>query len=302
MFNHDPNLEANNGPELYPNESMKTDDMPNAYPSNDEKFSCLNSPMDVDTPSGVPHNSKQPMDEANTPREIADIEASIAALNQRVHQQILDGDKQWAVPALPRPCPKVSGNVKAPEVGLSAPAILKKLVLEISLEDLLCESPKFCQKLTKAVAALVPHRREELLLSGKGAPRATGTINGVQTSMILNGGTYSNIILLPFLKTLPDVMVAPSDTVFVMANSCESFSMGTVVHLTLWLGGVWMPIEAAIFNHKQYTLLISRKTMSNLGVTTRYTNNCWTVECNGKEFPLSVSFDSSHAEEFLLSP
>ncbi|KAJ9061207.1 hypothetical protein DSO57_1022758 [Entomophthora muscae] len=71
--------------------------------------------MEIDTPSGVLHNSNQPVDEANTPNDIADIEASIAALNQRVHQQILDGDKQWAVPALPRPCPKVSENVKAPE-------------------------------------------------------------------------------------------------------------------------------------------------------------------------------------------
>ncbi|KAJ9059666.1 hypothetical protein DSO57_1039048 [Entomophthora muscae] len=61
-----------------------------------------------------------------------------------------DGDKQWAVPALPRPCPKVSENVKAPE-------------------DLLRKSPKFHQKLTKAVAALVPHCRKELLLSGRGA-------------------------------------------------------------------------------------------------------------------------------------
>ncbi|KAJ9089992.1 hypothetical protein DSO57_1007284 [Entomophthora muscae] len=258
--------------------------------------------MEIDTPSGVAHTSNQPMDEENTPKEIADIEASIAALSQKVHQQVLDGEKQWAVPALPRPCPKVLENVKAPEVGLSAPAILKKLALEISLEDLLCKSPKFCQKLTKAVAALVSHCREELLLFGKGAPRAKGTINGMQTSMILDDGAYSNIISLPFLKMLPNVMIAPSNTVFVMANSCKSFSMSTIVHLTLWLGGVQVAIDAAIFNHKQYTLLISQKTMGNLGVTTIYTNNCWTVECNSKEFPLSVSFDSSHTEEFLCEP
>ncbi|KAJ9068323.1 hypothetical protein DSO57_1029938 [Entomophthora muscae] len=167
---------------------METDDRPNSYPPNGENSAYLNSPMEIDTPSGVSNNSNQPMNEANTPNEIADIEASIAAINQRVYQQILDGDKQWAVPALPRPCPKVSDSVKAPEAGLSAPAILKKLVLEIFLGDLLRKSPKFFQKLTKAVTALVPHRREELLFFSKGTPRAKGTINGVQTSMILNGG------------------------------------------------------------------------------------------------------------------
>ncbi|KAJ9080532.1 hypothetical protein DSO57_1023919 [Entomophthora muscae] len=245
--NHFTNSEPHNGHELYSNEPMETESMPNAHPVNDRYFGYSNSPMKTDTPSGVPKNSNKPMDEANTPKEIADIEASIAALNQRVHQQVLDGDKQWAVPALHRPCPKVSENVKAPE---------------------------FCQKLTKAVAALVPHHREELLLSGKGAPRVKGTINGMQTSMILDGSTYSNIILLLFLNTLPNVMVAPSDTEFVMANGCKSFSMGTAVHLTLWLGGVQMDIDAAIFNHKQYTLIIGWKTMSNLGVTTRYANNC----------------------------
>ncbi|KAJ9090481.1 hypothetical protein DSO57_1001939 [Entomophthora muscae] len=48
------------------------------------------------------------MDEENTPKEIA-------ALKKRVHQKVLDGDKRWAVPALPRPCPKVTGNVKTHE-------------------------------------------------------------------------------------------------------------------------------------------------------------------------------------------
>ncbi|KAJ9082822.1 hypothetical protein DSO57_1000807 [Entomophthora muscae] len=129
--------------------------MPNAYPVHDENFSYLKSPMKIDTPSGVSHYSNQPIDEANTPKEIADIEAIIAALNQRVHQQFLDGNKQWAMPVLPRPCPKVTESVKAPKV-------------EISLEDLLRKSPNFCQTLTKAVAALVPHSREKLLLSGKG--------------------------------------------------------------------------------------------------------------------------------------
>ncbi|KAJ9055416.1 hypothetical protein DSO57_1004275 [Entomophthora muscae] len=94
---------------------MKTESMSNAHPANDENFDYLNSPMKIDTPSGVPYDSNQPMDEANTPKEIDDIETSIAALNQKVHQQILDGDKQWSVPALPRSCPKVSENVKAPE-------------------------------------------------------------------------------------------------------------------------------------------------------------------------------------------
>ncbi|KAJ9054887.1 hypothetical protein DSO57_1009817 [Entomophthora muscae] len=87
--------------------------------------------------------------------------------------------------------------------------------------------------------------------------------------MILESGAYSNIISLPFLKLLPQEWVAPSDTVFIMAYDWESYSMNTAVHLSLCLGGIKMSIDAAIFNHKQYTLLIGCNLMSNFGVTTR---------------------------------
>ncbi|KAJ9077731.1 hypothetical protein DSO57_1013996 [Entomophthora muscae] len=82
-FSHDPNLDVHNGSEFYSSEPMETENMPNAHPPNGKHFGYLNSPMETDTPSGVPNISNQPMDEENTPKEIADIEASIAALNQR---------------------------------------------------------------------------------------------------------------------------------------------------------------------------------------------------------------------------
>ncbi|KAJ9056016.1 hypothetical protein DSO57_1037436 [Entomophthora muscae] len=100
---HDANTESHSGTEFYSNKPMETESMTNSHPPNDKIFNFLNSPMEIDTPSGVPHNFNQPMDEANTPKKIADIKASIAALNQRVHQPVLNGNKQWALPALPRP-------------------------------------------------------------------------------------------------------------------------------------------------------------------------------------------------------
>ncbi|KAJ9069452.1 hypothetical protein DSO57_1018372 [Entomophthora muscae] len=115
---HDANTETHNGPEFYSNEPKETESMPNAHSLNDKFFDYLNLPMEIDTPSGVSHNFNQQINEANTPKEIA-------ALKKRVHQKVLDGNKRWAVPALPRPCPKVTENVKTHEVELSDPAILK---------------------------------------------------------------------------------------------------------------------------------------------------------------------------------
>ncbi|KAJ9050006.1 hypothetical protein DSO57_1018595 [Entomophthora muscae] len=56
------------------------------------------------------------MDEANNPQKITDIEASIAALNQKVQQQILHDKKLQAVPALPMSKPAVLNNEKASKI------------------------------------------------------------------------------------------------------------------------------------------------------------------------------------------
>ncbi|KAJ9082059.1 hypothetical protein DSO57_1008192 [Entomophthora muscae] len=164
------------------------------------------------------------------------------------------------------------------------------------------ESPKFRQKLTKAVSAFVPSQREELMLTNTGAPHAKELVNGVKTSIILDSGAYSNIISLKFLNMLSNIFVTPSNTIFVMADGHESFSMGTAKHLNLWLGSIKVTIDASIFDHQQYTLLLGHQTMSKLGVTTKYANNQWTIEKGNLTLKLEVTFESKYVAKFLCSP
>ncbi|KAJ9067021.1 hypothetical protein DSO57_1039824 [Entomophthora muscae] len=175
-------------------------------------------------------------------------------------------------------------------------------MMTISLKDLCMESPKFFQKMHQAISALRPGKYEALFLKGTGAPRTTGTVNSVHTSIILDGGVYSNIISKMFLESLPRPEVTSSDVSFILANGSCTTALGKAIKLRLWLGGVFSTIEAAIFDHNQYTLLLSRKTMSNLSVTTQFADNRWTLEHNNELIDLKVTFDSPTGPFFLCKP
>ncbi|KAJ9056275.1 hypothetical protein DSO57_1039723 [Entomophthora muscae] len=186
--------------------------------------------------------------------------------------------------------------------GLSAVKILHQLMMTISLKDLCTESPKFHQKMHQAISALCPGKYKALFLTGTGAPRTTGTVNGAHTSIILDSSAYSNIISKMFLESLPWPEVTSSDVSFVLANGSCTTALGKAIKLRLWLEGVFSTIEAAIFDHKQYTLLLGRKTMSNLSVTTRFADNGWTLEHNNELIDLKVTFNSPTGPSFLCKP
>ncbi|KAJ9050567.1 hypothetical protein DSO57_1013368 [Entomophthora muscae] len=121
-------------------------------------------------------------------------------------------------------------------------------------------------------------------------------------SIILDGSAYSNIIFKMFLESLPWPEVTRSDVSFILANGSCKTALGKAIRVRLWLGGVFSVIEAAIFDHDQYTLLLGRKTMSDLSVTTWFADNSWTLEHNNELIDLKVTFDSPTGLSFLCEP
>ncbi|KAJ9063309.1 hypothetical protein DSO57_1039726 [Entomophthora muscae] len=226
-----------------------------------------------------------------------------------INQPKLDGKSQVtsdAKRAPPKPGKKHRNTTQSDEPkerpGLSAVKILRQLMMTISLKDLCTESPKFRQKLHQAISALRPGKYEALFLTGTVAPRTTGTVNGIHTSIILDGGAYSNIISKMFLESLPWPEVTSSDVSFILANESCKTALGKAIRLRLWLGGVFNVIKAVIFDHDQYTLLLGRKTMSSLSVTTWFADNSWTLEHNDELIDLKVTFDSPTGPSFLCKP
>ncbi|KAJ9081042.1 hypothetical protein DSO57_1018663 [Entomophthora muscae] len=248
-------------------------------------------------------DSSEPMDTFQTPPEWFD------PFWMTINQPKMNGKPQITLDVKQPPSKsgkRHQGNTQSDgpkeRPGLSAVRILRQLMMTISLEDLCTESPKFCQKMHQAISALRPRKYKALFLTGTGAPRTTGTVNGIHTSIILDGSAYSNIISKMFLESLPWPEVTLSDISFILANGSCKTALGKAIKLRLWLGGVFSVIKAAIFDHDQYTLLLGRKTMSGLSVTTWFVNNSWTLEHNNELIDLKVTFDSPTGPSFLCKP
>ncbi|KAJ9077898.1 hypothetical protein DSO57_1012276 [Entomophthora muscae] len=174
---------------------------------------------DPNWPNQFSSDSSEPMDTFHMPPEWFD------PFWVAINQPKLDGKSQVTLDAKrapPKPgkkhCNTTQSDGLKERPGLSAVKILHQLMMTISLKDLCTESPKFCQKMQPAISALHPGKYEALFLMGTGAPRTTGTVNGIHISIILDGGAYSNIISKMFLESLPRPKVTLSDVSFILAN------------------------------------------------------------------------------------
>ncbi|KAJ9066689.1 hypothetical protein DSO57_1007189 [Entomophthora muscae] len=157
----------------------------------DSKSDYVNSLMEVD------YNSQSeffnlPMDEHNTPAEQMKLKTQKDRPNARTTTKVKSGNRIAVVPALP-----MYSNANPPP------------------------------KSHTALRALQPHHKiEELLLSDKGAPKTMETINNIVTPIILDGGAFSSLISTKFLEHLSNVINAPSDTIFLMADDYVKPSLG----------------------------------------------------------------------------
>ncbi|KAJ9057458.1 hypothetical protein DSO57_1022518 [Entomophthora muscae] len=186
--------------------------------------------------------------------------------------------------------------------GISINQVFEQTKVTISLADLLRKSPKLRQKAHKTVLSLIPMKKEELCLAGIGVPRTEAAVNNHMTHVILDGGAYSNLITAKFLESLPNVRITSSDAIFLMADGSEKYSLGKAAGLKLWIGGAEISIDAAIFDHHKYMLLLGRETMTQLGITTQYIGNKWTIEHNNQKVQLHITFNSPQITKLLCKP
>ncbi|KAJ9077438.1 hypothetical protein DSO57_1016744 [Entomophthora muscae] len=187
---------------------------------------------DPNWPNQFSSDSSEPMDTFHMPPEWFD------PFWVAINQPRMDGKSQVTSDAKQTP-PKSGKKHRGPNQsdgpkerpGLSAVKILRQLMMTISLEDLCTESPKFCQKMHQAISALRPGKYEALFLTGTGTLRITGTVNSVHTSIIFDGGVYSNIISKMFLESLPRLEVTLSDVSFILANESCTTALSKAIKL-----------------------------------------------------------------------
>ncbi|KAJ9079620.1 hypothetical protein DSO57_1033459 [Entomophthora muscae] len=263
----------------------------------------LNTPIDISILGSPEIFINMPMDEFNTPMECR-IAIDEITKTKTEGINVIDNVNTHTVPGI-----KVNnlesqqpGNRLLDIQGISMDQLFEQTKVTIYLADLLCESPKLRQKAHRTVTLLIPMKKEESYLAGTGAPRTEAAVNNCMTHVILDGGSYSNLITAKFLESLPNVRITSSDLIFLMADGSEKYSLGKAVGLKLWIGGAEISIDTAIFDCHKYTLLLGRQTMTQLGIKTQYIGNKWTIEHNNQKVQLHVTFDSPQITKLLCKP
>ncbi|KAJ9049642.1 hypothetical protein DSO57_1022261 [Entomophthora muscae] len=130
------------------------------------------------------------------------------------------------------------------------------------------------------------------MLTGYGAPRLNGTLEGVPTKVILDGGVYANIVSIHFLECIGVEEITTCDQKYILADGSIAPCLGMIDDLQLEIEGVAIRISAAIFDHLQYNLLLGHETLRNLKITTQYEYNHWTIKQDGVVNKLLVTYEN----------
>ncbi|KAJ9069059.1 hypothetical protein DSO57_1022334 [Entomophthora muscae] len=81
----------------------------------------------------------------------------------------------------------------------------------MTLEEFCRFCPQFCAAITRAITGTIPKRQAKSLLTDVGAPQVIGMVEGVPTAIILDGGSFTNIVTNDFLERLGITDIAPSE-------------------------------------------------------------------------------------------
>ncbi|KAJ9048522.1 hypothetical protein DSO57_1034249 [Entomophthora muscae] len=141
------------------------------------------------------------------------------------------------------------------------------------------------------------------MLVETGAPRTIAMVDGHSTSIILDGGAYANIVSKDFLDHIGNIDIAACDTQFMLADGHQTPYEGVVHDLELNIHRTSCKIDAVVFDHKQYNLLVGRKTLKDFMIITDYENNHFTMQKDRYQvpFPIFYSDPLSHFSPYLDS-
>ncbi|KAJ9060807.1 hypothetical protein DSO57_1026855 [Entomophthora muscae] len=201
--------------------------------------------------------------------------------------------------------------------------LLKKTIIPTPLIDLLGSSPSFCADMIQAIGLSKFKTSDDVMASilnlkssssnskdemgrplksvmNEGAPRIDSEVEEIPASIILDGGSTSNIITERFLRSIGVQEYSKSSEVFTFANVKTEECLEVVRDLTVNIQGVCMTISVAIFAHDQYQLLLRQNTLCDLGIYIAFKYHLWYIEKEGALEPLEVSyFKEERAESFF---
>lgn len=149
--------------------------------------------------------------------------------------------------------------------------------------------------------------QEPTLPTGSGAPRLTTYVDGDEAVTILDGGCHDNLISLAFAQDLGLDEAEEDHSSYKLADGSRAPSLGIIRSIPVEIAGRECTIDATVFDHNDYDLLIGWRTMSRLGISTDWQTHEWRMADGDESVVLPVSYAStpspSHATTaYLMQP
>ena len=145
---------------------------------------------------------------------------------------------------------------------LTAKKLLDETKVSVSLGQLINVSPAIRTEIKQlSHPPRKPKNQKNSLNVEGGSPRVKVDVMGKKTLAILDGGSSANIISLKFAKELGIRELKKSNQSFTFANGQTEKALGLVTNLPVTISETEIVIEAVVFDHEKYNLLLSRQTM-----------------------------------------
>ncbi|KAJ9057167.1 hypothetical protein DSO57_1025215 [Entomophthora muscae] len=101
----------------------------------------------------------------------------------------------------------------------------------------------------------------ETLLTDVGAPHTLGMVDSIPTDIILDGGSFNNIVTKTFMDRVGIMDIAANNTCYILADGRQVLCLGTVQGLQVQIHSVSRVVEVAVFDHCQFNILLGQQSM-----------------------------------------
>jgi len=111
---------------------------------------------------------------------------------------------------------------------------------------------------------------------------------------VLDGGLVINIASLDLVRRLGVTHLYPNNHEYVFANGSKSASLGQVHDLPVTIAGKTLPVNAVVFDHQHYPLLLGRRALKEFKIGTDWDHATWYIKINSQAQHLLVEYHSSY--------
>jgi len=152
----------------------------------------------------------------------------------------------------------------------------------------------------EVVDSTLPSIRMDNLLMSTGddengcCPRTTIRVNDKYfVNALLDGGAVPSVISLELVKRLGIQELHKAHSKYITANGEKSEALGIAQNISIQIMGQKIKIAAIVYNHSAFPLLLGRRAMKSLKISTEWETCLWTIKTEDGKFRLPINFNTT---------